>query len=106
MESNDSPEIPDRGEDIRHSRPPFGGSVNNKGVRITCSWHQTASPISSAVRDDASFRSTTNTKLIIIRLCNLFSDGKKKNTQKTSEGMTDKWTLKNGYRYDSISTVQ
>ena len=25
MESNDSPEIPDRGGDIRHPRPPFGG---------------------------------------------------------------------------------
>ena len=24
MESNDSPEIPDRGGDIRHPRPPFG----------------------------------------------------------------------------------
>ena len=25
MEPNDSPEIPDRGEDIRHPRSPFGG---------------------------------------------------------------------------------
>ena len=25
MESNDSPEIPDRGGDIRHPRPPLGG---------------------------------------------------------------------------------
>ena len=25
MESKDSPEIPDRGEDVRHTRPPFGG---------------------------------------------------------------------------------
>ena len=25
MESNDSPEIPDRGGDNRHPRPPFGG---------------------------------------------------------------------------------
>ena len=25
VESNDSPEIPDRGEDIRHPWPPFGG---------------------------------------------------------------------------------
>ena len=24
VESNDSPEIPDRGGDIRHHRPPFG----------------------------------------------------------------------------------
>ena len=24
VESNDSPEIPDRGGDIRHPRPPFG----------------------------------------------------------------------------------
>ena len=24
MESNDSPEIPERGGDIRHPRPPFG----------------------------------------------------------------------------------
>ena len=29
VESNDSPEIPDRGGDIRHPRPPFGD--NNKG---------------------------------------------------------------------------
>ena len=27
LESNDSPEIPDRGEDIRHPRPPFGGKT-------------------------------------------------------------------------------
>ena len=26
MESNDSPEIPDREGDIRHPRPPFGGT--------------------------------------------------------------------------------
>ena len=26
-ESNDSPEIPDRGGDITHPRPPFGGSL-------------------------------------------------------------------------------
>ena len=25
VESNDSPEIPDRGGDVRHPRPPFGG---------------------------------------------------------------------------------
>ena len=27
VESNDSPEIPDRVGDIRHPRPPFGGSM-------------------------------------------------------------------------------
>ena len=29
MESNDSPEIADRGGDIRHPRPPFGGSIGD-----------------------------------------------------------------------------
>ena len=29
MESNDSPEIPDRGEDIRHPRLPSGGILKN-----------------------------------------------------------------------------
>ena len=29
MESNDSPDIPDRGRDIRHPRPPFGGASRN-----------------------------------------------------------------------------
>ena len=29
MESNDSPETLDRGEDITHPRPPFGGSHTN-----------------------------------------------------------------------------
>ena len=29
MESNDSPEIPDWGGDIRHPRPPFGGTVKS-----------------------------------------------------------------------------
>ena len=28
-ESNDNPEIPDRGMNIKHPRPPFGVSVNN-----------------------------------------------------------------------------
>ena len=32
MESNDSPEIPGRGGDIRHPRPPFGG-VNTLGTK-------------------------------------------------------------------------
>ena len=32
VESNDSPEVPDRGEDIEHPRPAFGDSV--KRIRI------------------------------------------------------------------------
>ena len=37
MESNDSPEIPDRGGDIRHPRPPFGGhrEKNVTGKTVT-----------------------------------------------------------------------
>ena len=31
MESNDSPEIPVRGEDIRRVRPPFGPTEEYKG---------------------------------------------------------------------------
>ena len=30
VESNDSPEIPDRGRDIRHPKPPFGGPSEHK----------------------------------------------------------------------------
>ena len=30
VESNDSPEISDRGGDIRHPRPPFGGGTVSK----------------------------------------------------------------------------
>ena len=33
VESNDSPEIPDRGEDIRHPRPPFGGNIEEFSER-------------------------------------------------------------------------
>ena len=29
VESNDSPEIPDRGGDIGHPRPPFGGNMSD-----------------------------------------------------------------------------
>ena len=37
MESNDSPEIPDRGGDIRHPRPPFRGvSVYSTTLSSLC----------------------------------------------------------------------
>ena len=33
VESNDSPEIPDRGVDIRRAQPPFGGPNERKSLR-------------------------------------------------------------------------
>ena len=40
VESNDSPEIQDRGEDIRHPRPPFGGH-----------WEEDEMPRTTTIRD-------------------------------------------------------
>ena len=34
VESNDSPEIPDRGGDIRHPQSPFGGRLRKRSPRI------------------------------------------------------------------------
>ena len=33
VESNDSPNIPDRGGDVEHPRPPFGGRRGGEGEK-------------------------------------------------------------------------